>query len=72
MERNWTFLSRLNYGVLSNVIAARASDKAEQKGGERISVNLAMRVAATLYRPRSENSGPNLSLQVWASVGRQL
>jgi streptomycin 6-kinase len=51
-------LSRLNYGVLSNVIAARASDKAEQKGGERISVNLAMRVAATLYRPRSENSGP--------------
>ena len=58
MERNWTFLSRLNYGVLSNVIAARASDKAEQKGGERISVNLAMRVAATLYRPRSENSGP--------------
>jgi len=58
--------------VLSNVIAARASDKAEQKGGERISVNLAMRVAATLYRPRSETLDPNLSLQVWASVGRQL
>jgi hypothetical protein len=60
MERNWIrgHFSRAYYGVLSNVIAARASDKAEQKGGERISVNLAMRVAATLYRPRSENSGP--------------
>jgi hypothetical protein len=69
---SWTFLSRLNYGVLSNVIAARASDKAEQKGGERISVNLAMRVAATSTGRDRKTLDPNLSLQVWASVGRQL
>ena len=50
----------------------RASDKAEQKGGERISVNLAMRVAATLYGRDRKTLDPNLSLQVWASVGRQL